>query len=164
MLSVLHNFAIKRSDGSTAANRFFGQKHPELFRWLHEHKQLPPRDRYLACVIPICSVLQAVLLPLGAWAQVPVGPFRHDVFRHAVAADGVGHTAPYSQNPPMVTSRTSRLSKSLEGDRDLEQLDKEVHCPIKISGVSKLSCTTLRVVIPATRSVAQRRTNLKHMT
>ena len=35
VLGVLHNFVIKRSDGSTAANRFFGQKHQELFPWLN---------------------------------------------------------------------------------------------------------------------------------
>ena len=45
VLGVLHNFVIKRSDGSTAANRFFGQKHRELFPWLLEHMQLPPRPR-----------------------------------------------------------------------------------------------------------------------
>ena len=45
VLGVLHNFVIKRSDGSTAANRFFGQKHLELFPWLLEHMQLPPQPR-----------------------------------------------------------------------------------------------------------------------
>ena len=45
VLGVLHNFVIKRSDGSTAANRFFGQKHRELFPWLLEHMPLPPRPR-----------------------------------------------------------------------------------------------------------------------
>lgn len=45
VLGVLHNFVIKRSDGSTAANRFFGQKHRELFPWLVEHMPLPPRPR-----------------------------------------------------------------------------------------------------------------------
>ena len=45
VLGVLHNFVIKRRDGSTAANRFFGQKHRELFPWLLEHMPLPPRPR-----------------------------------------------------------------------------------------------------------------------
>ncbi len=45
VLGVLHNFVIKRSDGSTAANRFFGQEHRELFPWLLEHMPLPPRPR-----------------------------------------------------------------------------------------------------------------------
>ena len=45
VLGVLHNFIIKRSDGTTAANRFFGQKHRELFPWLLEQMPLPPRPR-----------------------------------------------------------------------------------------------------------------------
>ncbi len=45
VLGVLHNFVIKRSDGTTAANRFFGQEHGELFPWLLEHIPLPPRPR-----------------------------------------------------------------------------------------------------------------------
>ena len=45
VLGVLHNFVIKQGDGSTAANRFFGQKHRELFPWLLEHMPLPPRPR-----------------------------------------------------------------------------------------------------------------------
>ena len=45
VLGVLHNFVIKRSDGTTAAKRFFGQEHRELFPWLLEHMPLPPRPR-----------------------------------------------------------------------------------------------------------------------
>ena len=45
VLGVLHNYVIKRSDGSTAATRFFGQKHRELFPWLVEHMPLPTRPR-----------------------------------------------------------------------------------------------------------------------
>ncbi len=45
VLGVLHNYVIKRSDGSTAANRFFCQEHRELFPWLLEHMSLPPRPR-----------------------------------------------------------------------------------------------------------------------
>lgn len=45
VLGVLHNYVIMRSDGSTAANRFFGQEHRELFPWLLEHMSLPPRPR-----------------------------------------------------------------------------------------------------------------------
>ena len=45
VLGVLHNFVIKRSDGTTAANRFLGQKHRELFPWLVEHMSLPLRPR-----------------------------------------------------------------------------------------------------------------------
>lgn len=45
VLGVLHNFVIKRSDGRTAANRYFGQEHREIFPWLVEHMPLPPRPR-----------------------------------------------------------------------------------------------------------------------
>ena len=45
VLGVLHNFVIQRQDGSTAANRFFGQEHRELFPWLVEQMPLPPRPR-----------------------------------------------------------------------------------------------------------------------
>lgn len=33
-LTVLHNFELKRHDGSTAAQRFFGSPFPDLFEWL----------------------------------------------------------------------------------------------------------------------------------
>jgi hypothetical protein len=33
-LSVIHNYLVQRSDGTTAALRFFGQKPPDLFDWL----------------------------------------------------------------------------------------------------------------------------------
>jgi hypothetical protein len=42
-LTVLHNYFIERSDGSTAAERFFGQKPADLFRWLLERFPDPPR-------------------------------------------------------------------------------------------------------------------------
>jgi len=45
VLGVLHNFVIKREDGSTAASRFFGQPHRELFPWLVENLPLPSRPR-----------------------------------------------------------------------------------------------------------------------
>jgi len=32
--TVIHNFGIKRADGTTAAERFFGTKFPDLFEWL----------------------------------------------------------------------------------------------------------------------------------
>lgn len=34
VLTVIHNFDLKRASGSTAASRFFGQDFPELFPWL----------------------------------------------------------------------------------------------------------------------------------
>ena len=45
VLGVLHNFVIQRSDGSTAARRFFGQEHRALFPWLVENIPLPSRPR-----------------------------------------------------------------------------------------------------------------------
>lgn len=33
-LTVIHNFGIKRADGTTAAERFFRTKFPDLFEWL----------------------------------------------------------------------------------------------------------------------------------
>ncbi|MFN7893569.1 MAG: DUF6399 domain-containing protein [Pirellula sp.] len=44
-MGVLHNFVIQRSDGTTAANRFFGQPHRNIFGWLIENMTLPSRPR-----------------------------------------------------------------------------------------------------------------------
>jgi Family of unknown function (DUF6399) len=42
VLTVLHNYWISRDDGSTAAQRFFGQEPDDLFEWLLERfPQLP---------------------------------------------------------------------------------------------------------------------------
>ncbi|WLE97115.1 MAG: DUF6399 domain-containing protein [Candidatus Electrothrix communis] len=41
-LTVMHNYFTKRSDGSTAAQRLFGEKPPDLFEWLlHQVGELP---------------------------------------------------------------------------------------------------------------------------
>jgi hypothetical protein len=42
-LTVLHNYWVRRDDGSTAAQRFFGQKPRDLFTWLLERFPDPPR-------------------------------------------------------------------------------------------------------------------------
>jgi hypothetical protein len=42
-LTVLHNYFLKRPDGSTAAERFFEQKPATLFDWLLERFPDPPR-------------------------------------------------------------------------------------------------------------------------
>lgn len=44
-LTVLHNFAIHRPDGSTPASRFFRQPHRDLFAFLLDHLDLPLRPR-----------------------------------------------------------------------------------------------------------------------
>ena len=40
VMTVLHNFHLKRSDGTTAAQRLFGTRPPDLFEWLVQ--QMPP--------------------------------------------------------------------------------------------------------------------------
>jgi hypothetical protein len=50
-LTVLHNYWIKRPDGTTAAERFFGQRPDDLFEWLLERfpeLPRPARSRKLA--------------------------------------------------------------------------------------------------------------------
>jgi hypothetical protein len=42
-LTVIHNYGVKRADGTTAAERFFGVKHRNLFSWLLEHMPELPR-------------------------------------------------------------------------------------------------------------------------
>ena len=47
VLTVLHNFFIRRADGTTAAERFFGKKPRDLFLWLLEKVELPrPRKKH----------------------------------------------------------------------------------------------------------------------
>jgi len=57
-LTTVHNYFVKRSDGSTAAERFFGAPPQDLFAWVLERVDLPgrpaqkrgpsPRQEYLA--------------------------------------------------------------------------------------------------------------------
>jgi hypothetical protein len=42
-LTVLHNYWVRRADGSTAAQRFFGQPPRDLIAWLRERFPDPPR-------------------------------------------------------------------------------------------------------------------------
>jgi len=44
-LTVLHNYAVQREDGSTAAGRFYGAPSRDLFGWLLDHLSLPARPR-----------------------------------------------------------------------------------------------------------------------
>lgn len=47
VLTVLHNYFIRRSDGTTAAERFFEQKPRDLFTWLLDKVELPrPRKKH----------------------------------------------------------------------------------------------------------------------
>jgi DNA repair exonuclease SbcCD ATPase subunit len=42
-LTVVHNYYVTRSDGTTAAERFFGSKPADLFTWLLYHQVVPAR-------------------------------------------------------------------------------------------------------------------------
>jgi hypothetical protein len=43
VLTVIHNFALHRADGTTAAQRLFGRPFPDLFEFIVENmSDLPP--------------------------------------------------------------------------------------------------------------------------
>jgi hypothetical protein len=42
-LTVMHNYMVKRADGTTAAQRFFGQQHKDAFSWLLQRMPDLPR-------------------------------------------------------------------------------------------------------------------------
>jgi hypothetical protein len=44
-LTVIHDYHLRRADGTTAAQRFFGADHDELFEWLLDHLEVPARPR-----------------------------------------------------------------------------------------------------------------------
>ncbi len=41
----MHNFYIKRPDGTTAAERFFEAKPKDIFEWIVDRIELPARPR-----------------------------------------------------------------------------------------------------------------------
>lgn len=43
--TVVHNYFIKRPDGTTAAERFFEQSHEDLFEWLLQETDFPAQPR-----------------------------------------------------------------------------------------------------------------------
>jgi len=46
-LTIIHNFTLKRFDGTTAANRLFGKEFPDLFEWVvHRMDDLPLPRQY----------------------------------------------------------------------------------------------------------------------
>jgi|SRR5579883_877914 len=46
VMTTIHNFHLRRSDGTTAAQRLFGQPSPDLFEWLvHQMPNLPQARR-----------------------------------------------------------------------------------------------------------------------
>ncbi len=44
-LTVIHNFDLQRSDGTTAAQRLFGRPFPNLFKWVLQQMGELPRPR-----------------------------------------------------------------------------------------------------------------------
>lgn len=42
-MTVIHNYVVKRADGTTAAQRFFGQQHKDVFSCLLERMPDLPR-------------------------------------------------------------------------------------------------------------------------
>ena len=44
-LTVMSNYCARRQDGSTAAQRFFGQKPEDLFDWLLARLDVPAQPR-----------------------------------------------------------------------------------------------------------------------
>ena len=55
VLTVIHNFDLRRADGSTAAQRLFGRTFPQLFPWLIEKMgdlPLPRKPRKLVNLTP----------------------------------------------------------------------------------------------------------------
>lgn len=45
VLTVIHNFNLKRSDGTTAAQRLFDRRFPNLFTWMVERMGELPHSR-----------------------------------------------------------------------------------------------------------------------
>lgn len=43
VLTTIHNYFLRRADGTTAAERFFGSKPQDLFEWLLDRIDLPAR-------------------------------------------------------------------------------------------------------------------------
>jgi hypothetical protein len=60
-LTVIHNYGLKRVDGTTAAMRLFGQTFPDLFSWLAgEMDELPLPRKGRVRVIPNPLILKTV--------------------------------------------------------------------------------------------------------
>jgi hypothetical protein len=54
LLTVIHNFGIKRANDTTAAERFFSTQFPDLFQWLGgQMGELPLPRKSRACSIAI---------------------------------------------------------------------------------------------------------------
>jgi hypothetical protein len=52
-LTIIHNYYLKRSDGTTAAERLFGTKFADPFEWLVDHMGDLPLARTSKCQAPV---------------------------------------------------------------------------------------------------------------
>jgi hypothetical protein len=43
VLTTIHNYFLRRAEGTTAAERFFGSKPQDLFEWILDRIDLPAR-------------------------------------------------------------------------------------------------------------------------
>ena len=50
-LTVLHNYLVRRADGTTAAERFYGTASRDLFAWLLDRQSIPARPRVHRVVV-----------------------------------------------------------------------------------------------------------------
>jgi hypothetical protein len=63
ILTIIHNYDLKRADGTTAAQRLFGQPFPDLFEWVVEHMgEVPQPRKSRKSAQPQMPTLQAVPL------------------------------------------------------------------------------------------------------
>ena len=53
--TVIHNYFIRRLDGSTAAERFFEQPHDDLFKWLVQQTDYPAQSRVWSSRIKVAA-------------------------------------------------------------------------------------------------------------
>ena len=61
VLKIIHNYGLKRPDGTTAAQRLFGQPFPDLFEWvLEQMDELPQPRKSKKSTQPQMPTLQAV--------------------------------------------------------------------------------------------------------
>ena len=57
VLTIIHNFDLRRADRSTAAQRFFGRSFPALFPWLMEQMGDLPSPRKPRKLVNLTSAL-----------------------------------------------------------------------------------------------------------
>jgi Sec-independent protein translocase protein TatA len=62
VLTIIHNFDLKRADGTTAAQRLFDHRFPDLFEWVVDHMGELPVARHSS------KAQQANPLPLGLFS------------------------------------------------------------------------------------------------